>query len=197
MRLRHFWPLAERGDIGDQPLQLPLVEDDRLAPRLQADVLQRHVARAQVEVGRQRADALQRRRQPELLPRHALRPGADHPGGSDAAARDAVAGDAVLPEEAVAELLVAGCRGGRRPHERAEQQPDPLQDLEPPQAHARAESRVPITAIVRTLTASQYQAIAWTAWIRYLVKPRASFPSSHRLKRTPSKTWAWSAPSNV
>ena len=53
-------PRAERGDVGDERLDLAVVEERRLAFGLFAGVRERHPPGAQVEVGGERADPAQR-----------------------------------------------------------------------------------------------------------------------------------------
>src|SRR3954463_7666038 len=60
-RIRYSGALAERRDVPDERLDLPLGEEQPAAARLDAVPLERHVARAEVEVGRERADAAKRR----------------------------------------------------------------------------------------------------------------------------------------
>ena len=98
VRARDRRAAAERGDVA-RPARGSRGSAKRTprADRLVARVAERHVARAQVEVGRQRADAAQRRARAAL----------GSPLRRDAAAGDAVAAHAVGGEQLRAEL-----RGG-------------------------------------------------------------------------------------
>src|SRR5207237_2337693 len=55
---------AEARDVGDEGPDLAIVEHEGLPARLQAEVTERHVAGAEVEIRGKSAHALQRRRDP-------------------------------------------------------------------------------------------------------------------------------------
>src|SRR6185503_6879184 len=105
-------------DVGRQRLDLALGEEDVAAARLHADVRERHVARAQVEVGSERADADQRRADPGVLALGAQPSRADRTTRRALAARR-VAGEAVAAVEVVTLLHRVG-RGSEREAERRE-----------------------------------------------------------------------------
>src|SRR6185437_17021428 len=67
---------AEARDVGHERANLVVAEEERLPARLEADVTERHVARAEVEVRRERANTLQRRPDPALLFLRTAGPGA-------------------------------------------------------------------------------------------------------------------------
>src|SRR5438067_5999028 len=115
---RHGRAAAERRDVGDKRADLVLVEERRASARLDPDSGERHVAGAEVEVGRERADAAQRRTLPLLSPRAEGR-------RDDAAPVRAVAGGAVSRVELVAEL------GERRRRRKARQHQSLLDRLRP------------------------------------------------------------------
>src|SRR5204863_5936358 len=114
---------AERGNIGDQGGNLSLVGRRLRVPRLLMRILERHVARRQVEVGRQCAHVFQRGAEPAHV-----EDAARMQGRGDAAAVDAVAAQAVLGVEALAglgldaEARLGGCGGGKRQRQREREQ---------------------------------------------------------------------------
>src|SRR5581483_6132643 len=114
MGLRDRRPVAQRCDVVYECFDLPLREKNTRAARLQAEMRQRHVARAQVEVGGARADTAQRRRDGLLLRLLAPGAGADRPRLRDAASVHAVARVAVAPVEMQALRDERAGRRGRR-----------------------------------------------------------------------------------
>src|SRR5437763_6360833 len=108
---------AEACDIGDEGPALNIAEREGFPAGLRAEVAERHVAGAEVEISGESAHALQRRRDPGLLPLVATRSGA---GGVRRLVRAshrvaAVAAEAVLAVEVVAvggeRLLRRAARG--------------------------------------------------------------------------------------
>jgi hypothetical protein len=108
---------AERRDVRDEVLDLLLVEEHAAAARLLAGLAQRHVAGAQVEVGRERADTPERRAEPLLHRLVAAGAEAGLPAG-DARPVRAVADEAVAPVEVLAADDVARRARSRDQHER-------------------------------------------------------------------------------
>ena len=74
--------MPERGDVCDERVDLHRPEQAPRAARLQADALERHVARAEIEVRRARADAAERRRDTLVARAHPIRAVARGPGSS-------------------------------------------------------------------------------------------------------------------
>src|SRR5579862_502865 len=102
VRRRDGRALAERGDVGDERADLTLREQHARTARLEADLVQRHVAGAKVEVGGERADAAQRRGNRLLLLLIALLRCADRARRGCAFAVGPVAREAVLTVQRIA-----------------------------------------------------------------------------------------------
>src|SRR5205085_1846656 len=106
--------LPERGDVGDERVDLPRVELWAPARRLVVRARERHVAGAEVEVGRERPHAAQARAEPAhaeradrpVLPRH--------PAAVDAVAGEAVGGVEALAAPALDPGPLLSRRGGRQ-----------------------------------------------------------------------------------
>src|SRR5581483_6775768 len=109
-------PVPERRDVRDERVDLRARKEETAAARLLARLLQRHVAGAQVEVGRERADAAERRPDPRFDLLVAGRPAAD----DRARLRLAFAVRPVAHRAVAAVHLLAVCRDGR-PGEREQE----------------------------------------------------------------------------
>src|SRR6185437_2703516 len=158
------------------------------AARLEAEMRQRHVAGAQVEVGGERTDADERRGHHPLLPLRSSAARSDRARLGDAA--HPVAGDAALPEQVAAQPHQGARRRGGRPRGDEREQREEEGGASHPCLHA-ASMRLAVpssTTISRKITFATIAA-ALKKWMRVGFRapahPSSGGPSPNSAPRVP------------